>query len=80
MKYNSLKLYTSNMKLWITDTQTSSHRLVKINCENQLGHTYLGDLTEEEIRKFILSIKEDDIEQNIKRLQYYGYLHLFIIK
>jgi hypothetical protein len=68
------------MKLWITDTQTPTHRLVRINCENQLGYSYLGDLNEEEIRTFISSIKEDGIEKNIKLLNYYGYLHLFIIK
>jgi len=68
------------MKLWITDTETSTHRLVKIDCENRLGYTYLGDLSEDEIQKTILSIKEDDIEKNIKLLHYYGYLYLFIIK
>jgi len=68
------------MKLWITDKQTPTHRLVRINCENQLGYDYLGDLSESEIKEIILSIKEDDLEKNMKLLKYYGYLHLFIIK
>jgi hypothetical protein len=68
------------MKLWIKDTETSTHRLLHINRENQLNYTYLGDLNEAEIRDFLHSIKEDDIEKNLKLLTYYGYLHLFIIK
>ena len=68
------------MKLWITDSDTPTHRLVRINCENQLGYRYLGDLDEQEIQTLISSIKKDDLEQNIKRLNYYGYLHLFVIK
>jgi len=68
------------MKLWITNSDTPTHRLVRINCENQLGYKYLGDLSDKEIREFILSVKEDDIEKNIKLLNYYGYLHLFVIK
>jgi len=68
------------MKLWMTETQTATHRLVRINCEDQSGYHYLGDLNEKEIKEFILSIKEDDIEKNMKLLKYYGYLHLFIIK
>jgi len=68
------------MKLWIKDTETPTHRLLHINCENQLSYTYLGDLNEAEIKNFLHSIKEDDIEKNLKLLAYYGYLHLFIIK
>jgi hypothetical protein len=68
------------MKLWITDTDTPTHRLVRINCENQLGYEYLGDLDDEALRAFLFSIKEDDIEKNLKLLKYFGYLHLFIIK
>ena len=79
MKNSYLKLYTSNMKLWIMDTNTPTHRLVRIKCENQLGYSYLGNLNEEEIKEFILSIKEDDIQKNMKLLKYYGYLHLFSI-
>ncbi|WP_457745344.1 hypothetical protein [Sulfurimonas sp.] len=68
------------MKIWIIDTQTPTHRLVRVKCENQLGYEYLGDLNDNEIREFILSVKEDDVEKNMKLLHYYGYLHLFIIK
>jgi len=68
------------MKLWIIDTDTPTHRLVRINCENQLGYEYLGDLDDEELKAFMLSIKKEDIEKNLKLLKYFGYLHLFIIK
>lgn len=68
------------MKLWIIDTDTPTHRLVRINCENQRGYEYLGDLDDEALKEFILSIKEEDIEKNLKLLKYFGYLHLFIIK
>ena len=68
------------MKLWMTDTQTPTHRLVRINCEEQLGYQYLGDLSESEIRELLRSMKEEDVEKNMKLLQYYGYLHIFIIQ
>jgi len=68
------------MKLWMTDKQTPTHRLVRINCEEQLGYQYLGDLSESEIRELLRSMKEEDVEKNMKLLQYYGYLHIFIIQ
>jgi len=39
----------------------------------------LGDLSDEELKEFFLSVKEDiDVTKNIKLLHYFGYLHLFI--
>ena len=68
------------MKIWISDTQTPTHRLVKLNCEVHSGYSYLGDLNDNQLREFFLSIKNDiDVEKNIQLIQYYGYLHLFII-
>ncbi|RLA77202.1 MAG: hypothetical protein DRG78_17785 [Epsilonproteobacteria bacterium] len=68
------------MKIWISDTQTATHRLVRLNCEEHSDYKYLGDLNNNELSDFILSLKDDiDIEKNIKLIKYYGYLHLFII-
>jgi len=68
------------MKIWISDTKTTSHRLVKIHCEEHSDYTYLGDLDDEAIKDFLLDIdSEMNLEKNIKLMKYYGYLHLFII-
>ena len=68
------------MKIWINDTQTTSHRLVRLNCEEHSDHKYLGDFDDNELGVFFLKLKDDiDVEKNIKLLKYYGYLHLFII-
>jgi len=68
------------MKIWIEDTNTPSHRLVRLNCEEHSDYTYLGDLNDAELREFFLEVQSDmDIEKNIKLLHYYGYLHLFVI-
>lgn len=68
------------MKIWICDTNTSSHRLVRFNCEEHSDYKYLGDLDDGELKIFLLKIKEDiDFDKNIKLLKYYGYLHLLVI-
>ena len=68
------------MKIWISDTQTPSHRLVRLHCEEHSDYKYLGDLNDEEIKSFFLEIQESmDIEKNLKLIKYYGYLHLFVI-
>ena len=67
------------MKIWISDTQTSSHRLVRLNCEEHSDYKYLGNLDDGELSDFFVSLKDDiDVEKNIKLIKYYGYLHLFI--
>ena len=69
------------MKIWISDTQTSSHRLVRLNCEEHSDYKYLGDLDDDELRDFFLSLQGDiDVQKNMKLIKYYGYLHLFIIQ
>jgi hypothetical protein len=69
------------MKIWKQDTQTPSHRLVKLHCEQHSDYDYLGDFNDAEIKTFFLEIQPDmDIEKNLKLLNYYGYLHLFIVK
>ena len=70
---------TNTMKIWISDTQTPSHRLVRLNCEEHSGYIYLGDLNDNELSAFFLDLKDDiDVDKNIKLIKYYGYLHLFI--
>jgi hypothetical protein len=66
------------MKLWISDTKTQTHRLVKLHAEEHSGYEYLGDLKEEDIKAFLVSLQETDVDKNLKLLQYYGYLNLFI--
>ncbi len=68
------------MKIWISDTQTPSYRLVRFNCEEHSDYKFLGDLNDEALKVFFLELQESmDVEQNLKKIKYYGYLHLFII-
>jgi hypothetical protein len=68
------------MKIWISDTQTATHRLVRLNCEEHSDYKYLGDLNDDELRGFFLELQNDmDVEKNVKLIKYYGYLHLFIL-
>ena len=68
------------MKIWISDIQTQTHRLVKLNCEEHSDFNYLGDLDDGALEEFFLSIdKTIDVSKNMKLIKYYGYLHLFII-
>ena len=67
------------MKLWISDTKTPTHRLVKLHAEQHSSYEYLGDLDDNELKTFLLSLQKDiNIDKNVKLLNYYGYLHLFI--
>ena len=68
------------MKIWISDTQTPTHRLVRFHCEEHSDYKYLGDLNDAEIKSFFLELQESmDVEKNLKLIKYYGYLHLFMI-
>ena len=69
------------MKIWISDTKTPTHHLVRLHGEEHSDYKYLGDLNDEEIKNFLLEVQESiDVEKNLKLLKYYGYLHLFIIR
>jgi hypothetical protein len=69
------------MKIWISDIQAQSHRIIKLQCEDHSGYEYLGDFDDEQIREFFIGLQNDiDVESNLKRLKYYKYLHLFIIR
>ena len=68
------------MKIWILDTQTPTHRLVRLNCESHSNYKYFGDLDDKELTTFFLELQDNiNVEKNLKLLKYYGYLHLFII-
>lgn len=68
------------MKIWISDNQTPTHRLLKINCEEHSDYVYLGDLNDDELGAFLLEVQADmNVEKNVKLIKYYGYLHLFVI-
>ncbi|QOY52519.1 hypothetical protein [Candidatus Sulfurimonas baltica] len=68
------------MKIWISDTQTTSHRIVRLSSEEHSNHSYAGNFNDDELRGFFLEIQDDmDVDKNIKLIKYYGYLHLFII-
>ena len=68
------------MKIWISDTQTPTHRLIRMNCEDHSGYEYLGDLDDDALRAFFLEVQEDmDVEKNMQLIKYFGYLHLFIV-
>ena len=65
------------MKIWILNTKTPNHRIVKLNCEEHSGYEYLGDLNDDEINKLLFEMHENiDIDKNMKLLKYYGFLHL----
>ena len=68
------------MKIWISDINTATHRLIKLNCEDHSDYSYAGDFNDEELKNFFLEIQNDiDIEKNMKLIKYYGYLNLFLI-
>jgi hypothetical protein len=68
------------MKIWTSDTQTPTHRLIKMHCEEHSDYNYLGDLDDEALEIFLKSVDLTmDVAKNIKLIKYYGYLHLFVI-
>ena len=68
------------MKIWILDTQTLTHRLVRFSCGEHSDYQYIGDLVDEDLESLFLDIQPDmDLDKNMKLIKYYGYLHLFII-
>ena len=68
------------MKLWINDIETKTHRLIKLNMLEHSDYKYLGEFNDMSLEKFFLEVQSDmDVQKNIKLLNYYGYLNLFII-
>jgi len=68
------------MKIWKLETQTPTHNIVRLNCEEHSDMVYAGEfLDDESLRKFFLSLdKGIDVDKNIKLIKYYGYLHLLL--
>ena len=68
------------MKIWKLETQTPTHNIVRLNCEDHSDMVYAGEfLDDESLRKFFLSLDKDiDVDKNIKLIKYYGYLHLLL--
>lgn len=69
------------MKIWVQDNDTKTYRNVKLHCEEHSDYKYLGDLEEEEILNYLQELEPSkDSRKNLNLLNYYGYLHLFIVK
>ena len=70
----------NSMKIWMHDTKTPTHRLIKLNCEQHSNFTYVDDFDDTMLEAFFLEIDPSmNLEKNMKLIKYYGYLHLFII-
>ncbi|MCD6173230.1 MAG: hypothetical protein J7J96_05470 [Sulfurimonas sp.] len=68
------------MKIWMSDINAVTHRLIKLNCMEHSDYRYLGEFDDEKLKSFFLEIQDDmDIEKNMKLIKYYGYLNIFII-
>ena len=53
------------MKIWMSDINTATYRLVKLNCEEHSDYRYIGEFNDEELKSFFLEIQDDmDIEKN----------------
>jgi len=69
------------MTIWKYEEIKPTHRLVKLYKEDHGEGEYLGDLSEEEIKKMILEIKPDaNIDQTFGTLAYFGMLPLLVTK
>ncbi len=67
------------MKLWISDKEVQTHRLVRFSIDENKGYRYLGDLSDNEIKACLNEIKNDlDLDKNLDKIKYFGYLHLFM--
>lgn len=67
------------MKIYKLETQTPTHRIIRLNCETHSDLEYLGDLSDEAVLDFFHNLSKDiDKEKNLKLLKYYGYLHLLV--
>jgi len=69
------------MKIWIQDENRANYRNIRLQREAHSDYNYLGELSDDEFKEFLLEVKPDiDAEKNLKLMNYYGYLHLFVIK
>ncbi len=69
------------MKIWKYEESSASHALVKLYAEEHGEGEYIGEFSDEEAKALILSIKPDaNIDKELHRLQYFGFLPLLVIK
>lgn len=69
----------SSMKLWISDKEAQTHRLVRFSIDESKGYRCLGDLSDKEIKACLKEIKDDlDLDRHLDMIKYFGYLHLFL--
>jgi hypothetical protein len=70
------------MKIWKLETQTPTHKIIRLHCEDHSDMIYVGEFEDDNALKVFFSSldKEIDSEKNIKLLKYYGYLHLLLKK
>ncbi|NKQ41337.1 MAG: hypothetical protein HF962_07180 [Sulfurovum sp.] len=69
------------MTIWKYEENKSTYRLVKLYREEHGEGEYLGDLSDESIKKLILEIKPDArIDQAFGTLEYFGMLPLLVSK
>ena len=67
------------MTIWKYEEKKSTHRLVKLYKEDHGEGKFLGDITEEEVKKMILDIKPDiNINQAFGTLSYFGMLPILV--
>ena len=77
---NIKNVVENKMKIWKEESNSPTHKLVKLNCEQHSNFTYAGDFDDDSLAEFLQELNPKiALEKNIKLLKYYGYLHLFII-
>lgn len=69
------------MKIWKYEERSSGHALVKLYAEEHGEGELLGEFSDDEARALIASIKPDaNIDKELHRLKYFGFLPLLVIK
>lgn len=67
------------MTIWKYEESKDTHRLIKLYKENHGEGEYLGDLSDDTIKKIILDIKPTiKIDQAFGTLSYFGMLPILI--
>ena len=71
---------STSTKIWKYEEKHASHMLVKLYAENHGEGEYLGAFSDEETKELIRSIKpEANLDKELHRLQYFGFLPLLVI-
>lgn len=68
------------MRIWKYEERHPTHALVKLYAEGHGEGELLGEFTDEEVKALILGIKPDvNIDKELHRLKYFGFLPLLVI-